>query len=218
MKIKSLLVFIVVPLFLSSCAQNNNQNQAKDTLSKEEKENSSKAVFAGGCFWCVEAVFERVEGVRSAVSGYAGGTEVDPTYENVSAGKTSHAEAVIVYFDSTVVDFPTLLEVFFASHDPTTLNRQGPDVGPQYRSVVFYQDESQKKEIMDYLAKLKNSDKFRDPIVTEVVPLTKFYEAEGYHQDYYAHHPNEPYIRSVTDPKIKKFEKEFKSLLKEEYK
>ena len=177
-----------------------------------------KATFGAGCFWCVEAVFERVKGVKSAVSGYAGGSETNPTYANVSSGKSSHAEAVTIYFDFSEVDFRTLLEVFFATHDPTTLNRQGPDVGAQYRSAVFFHDEKQKELIDEYLQQLESENKFQDPIVTQVVPFEKFYEAEAYHQDYYASHPNEPYIRSVTEPKIKKFEKEFQSLLKEAYK
>lgn len=218
MKKSLLLAFLIMSIFLTSCAQNQNQKMAQATLSDAEKASLSQATFAGGCFWCVEAVFERVKGVRSAVSGYAGGSEQNPTYENVSAGKTSHAEAVTIYFDSTEVEFSTLLEVFFATHDPTTLNRQGPDVGAQYRSVVFYHNDAQQRETEEYLSELEVTGKFKDPVVTQVVPFEKFYEAEDYHQDYYAHHPNDAYIQAVTQPKIEKFEKEFKTLLKEAYK
>ncbi len=208
---------LLIPLFLTSCAESQN-TKLPEQLSEEEKENLSQATFAGGCFWCVEAVFERVEGVKSAISGYAGGSEPNPTYENVSAGKTSHAEVVTIYFDSSVVAYRTLLEVFFATHDPTTLNRQGPDVGAQYRSVVFYHSDEQKKAVDEYLSHLERANKFKDPIVTQVVPFEKFYEAEAYHQEYYVLHPDNSYIRAVTAPKIKKFEKEFRAILKEEYK
>lgn len=214
---KSLLISILcLSTFLISCAQKH--KSPNDELGEAEKKSLSQATFAGGCFWCVEAVFERVKGVKSAVSGYAGGREENPTYKDVSAGKTSHAEAVTVYFDSTVVDFTTLLEIFFATHDPTTLNRQGPDVGAQYRSIVFYHNSKQEKEIREFLSQLKQSKKFKNPIVTQIVPFEKFYEAEDYHQNYYALHPNESYIRAVTHPKIKKFEKEYHTMLKEEYK
>ena len=217
MKQNYFLLTLLISLFLTSCAESQN-TKLPQQLSEEEKEELSQATFAGGCFWCVEAVFERVEGVKSAISGYAGGTESNPTYENVSAGKTSHAEAVTIYFDSSVVDYRTLLEVFFATHDPTTLNRQGPDVGAQYRSVVFYHNDGQKNAIDEYLSYLEGTKKFKDPIVTQIVPFERFYEAEAYHQEYYVLHPDNSYIRAVTAPKIKKFEKEFRSILKEEYK
>lgn len=206
-------------VFLVSCAKNgktNNSSQA--TLSASQKKDLSQATFAGGCFWCVEAVFERVEGVKSVISGYAGGSEQNPTYQQVSAGNTSHAEAVTIYFDSTQVSFAKLLEVFFATHDPTTLNRQGPDVGAQYRSVVFYHNEQQENEVKDYVSTLDGSNKFKDPIVTQIIPFEEFFEAEGYHQDYYAINPNESYTRAVTRPKVLKFEKDFPELLKSEYK
>lgn len=220
MNIKTTLITLfLVPFFIISCAESRESNTSSDApLSEAQKKNLSQATFAGGCFWCVEAIFERVEGVKSVVSGYAGGSEKNPTYQEVSAGKTSHAEAVTLYFDSTVVDYQTLLEVFFATHDPTTLNRQGPDVGAQYRSMVFYHNKQQEDDVKSYISELENANKFENPIVTQVVPFEKFYEAEAYHQNYYAINPNESYTRAVTRPKVEKFEKEFKALLKEEYK
>lgn len=220
MNIKStLFTLFLVQLFIASCAESQENNVSSVTqLSESQKKNLSQATFAGGCFWCVEAVFERVEGVKSVVSGYAGGSEKNPDYNEVSAGNTTHAEAVTLYFDSTVVDYKILLKVFFATHDPTTLNRQGPDVGAQYRSIVFYHGKQQEDAVRSYISELGNTEKFENPIITEVVPFEKFYEAEAYHQNYYAIHPNESYTRAVTRPKVKKFEKEFKDLLKEEYK
>lgn len=220
MKSKILIVTICfLQFFLMSCAESTKNNTTyEEELSTVQKQNLSQATFAGGCFWCVEAVFERVEGVESVVSGYAGGSEENPTYKEVSSGNTSHAEAVTLYYDSTKVSYAKLLEVFFATHDPTTLNRQGPDVGAQYRSVVFFHNEHQETEVKQYLATLKKEKKFKDPIVTQLVPFEKFYEAEDYHQDYYEINPNESYTRAVTRPKVLKFEKDFPELLKSEYK
>lgn len=220
MKSKILIVTICfLQFFLMSCAESTKNNTTyEEELSTVQKQNLSQATFAGGCFWCVEAVFERVEGVESVVSGYAGGSEKKPTYKEVSSGTTSHAEAVTLYYDSTKVSYAKLLEVFFATHDPTTLNRQGPDVGAQYRSVVFFHNEHQETEVKQYLATLKKEKKFKDPIVTQLVPFEKFYEAEDYHQDYYEINPNESYTRAVTRPKVLKFEKDFPELLKSEYK
>ncbi len=176
-----------------------------------------QATFAGGCFWCVEAVFERVRGVDEALSGYAGGKEPNPTYKQVSYGKTTHAESVLVLYDPTVVSYNTLLEVFFATHDPTQLNRQGPDVGEQYRSAVFYHNDEQKQAVKNYIRKLEEQGAFEKPIVTKVKKAGTFYIAEDYHQDFYEHNPNQPYVVSVTRPKVKKFEKQFPELLKAKY-
>ena len=176
-----------------------------------------EATFAGGCFWCVEAVFERVQGVEDAISGYAGGKEAHPTYEEVSYGKTTHAEAVRVLFDPQIVSYETLLEVFFAAHDPTQLNRQGPDVGKQYRSAVFYHDDSQREAAQAYIGKLSGSRKYSDPIVTLVEKAGPFYVAEDYHQNYYELNPNQPYVQRVSRPKVEKFEKEYPQLLKPKY-
>lgn len=172
------------------------------------------ATFAGGCFWCTEAVFERLRGVDRVLSGYSGGPEKNPTYEQVSAGATGHAEVVQVYFDPKQVTYPELLEVFFATHDPTTLNRQGPDVGKQYRSAIFYHNAEQQQQAERYIQELTAQRAFNKPIVTQLLAYQIFYPAEDYHQDYYEHNPNNPYIRSVTAPKVHKFEKQFKARLK----
>jgi peptide-methionine (S)-S-oxide reductase len=174
-----------------------------------------KAYFASGCFWCVEAVFESVKGVTEAVSGYAGGDESNPTYRQVSAGATGHAEAVEVYYDSSQVDFPTLLKVFFGSQDPTTLNRQGPDAGTQYRSVAFYDNAAEKQMIEAYIQTLENGSQYAPgEIVTQVLPIKKFWPAEDYHQDYERKNPNVPYVRSVSVPRLKRFQAKYPELLK----
>ncbi|NJB72386.1 peptide-methionine (S)-S-oxide reductase [Saonia flava] len=174
------------------------------------------AYFASGCFWCVEAVFESVEGVTEVISGYSGGTEEYPTYEEVGYGRTTHAEAVEVYYDPKIISFKTLVQVFFGSHDPTTLNRQGPDRGTQYRSIAFYKNDEEKKIIEEYIGKLTADKVYDDPIITQVVPFRVFYNAEDYHQDYEKRHPNNPYIRNVSIPRLKKFQKKFPMLLKKE--
>ena len=175
------------------------------------------ATFAGGCFWCTEAYFERVEGVKKVISGYSGGTTPNPTYQEVSAGRTNYAEAVEVYFDPNEVSYQTLLQVFFATMDPTQLNRQGPDIGEQYRSVVFFHDQQQQNLAQEYIQKLSESGKYNKPIVTKVQPYERFYVAEDYHQDYYELNPRDPYVRQVARPKVEKLEKEYQELLKPEY-
>ncbi len=172
------------------------------------------AVFGGGCFWCTEAVFKSLKGVSSVLPGYAGGTASNPTYEQVSSGNTGHAEAVQIEFDPKQVSYETLLTVFFASHDPTTLNRQGADVGTQYRSVVFYTTPEQKVAAEKFIADLNTSNELGNPIVTTVDPLDKFYVAEDYHRDYFANHPNQPYCLVVINPKLEKVKHKFAELLK----
>ena len=151
------------------------------------------AVFGGGCFWCTEAIFKMLKGVKSITSGYGGGIEKNPTYEEVSSGETGHAEIIKIEYEPTLVSFKTLLTVFFGSHDPTTLNRQGADVGTQYRSVIFYSNESQKNEAEKFIKNINESNKEGKPIVTKVSPLTNFYPAENYHQDYYENNKNVSY-------------------------
>ncbi len=170
----------------------------------EKVNQTEKATLGAGCFWCVEAVFERLEGVQSVEAGYAGGTKPNPTYQDVLTGTTGHAEVAQITFDPSKISYEQLLEMFWKSHDPTTLNRQGPDVGTQYRSMIFYHDEKQ-KEVAEK-AKTQAAKKFRDPIVTEIQPLTHFYEAENYHQDYYRNNPNAPYCRIVIKPKLEKLD------------
>jgi peptide-methionine (S)-S-oxide reductase len=175
---------------------------------------SAVAVFGGGCFWCVEAVFNELRGVRSVVSGYAGGETKNPTYEQVCSGHTGHAEAIRIEFDPAQISFRDLLTVFFATHDPTTLNRQGNDVGTQYRSAIFYASEDQKREAAEFIAELDKSGSFKDSIVTTLEPLNDFYPAEDYHQKYYANNPYQPYCQYMIPPKLNKLNKQYKELLK----
>ena len=172
------------------------------------------ATFGSGCFWCTEAIFERLNGVVKVESGYSGGKVENPTYEEVCTGTTGHAEVTQITYDPSVISFDELLEVFWKTHDPTTLNRQGNDVGTQYRSVIFYQNEEQKELAEKYKEELDKSGAWDNPIVTEISPFTNFYPAEGYHQDYYENNPAQPYCSFVITPKIEKFEKVFKDKLK----
>ncbi len=180
----------------------------------ENKSTESQATFGGGCYWCVETLFAELNGVKDVVSGFSGGDVVNPSYKEVCTGRTGHAEVIRITFDSDVISFQELLTVFFSVHDPTTLNRQGADVGTQYRSVVFYHNEEQKKETQAMIAELEQQNVFDDPIVTEVSPLTNYFQAESNHQDYYNNNPNQPYCRMVINPKVDKFRKAFKDKLK----
>jgi peptide-methionine (S)-S-oxide reductase len=173
------------------------------------------AYFASGCFWCVEAIYESVYGVTEVISGYAGGSTVHPTYQQIGTGRTGHAETVEVYYDPSKVDFETLVTVFFDSHDPTTKNRQGPDSGTQYRSIAFYSNETEKKIIEDYVEKLTKNQVYSSPIVTEIKPHTVFYKAEEYHQDFEKLNPSHPYVRQISIPRLNNFKQKSPSLLKE---
>lgn len=175
------------------------------------------ATLANGCFWCTEAVFQRLRGVESVESGYSGGQVENPTYDEVCDGTSGHAESLQIVFDPQVISFEKLLEIFFATHDPTTKNRQGNDVGPQYRSAIFYHSEEQKKEALGKIKELDKSGKFQNSIVTEVVPFTKFYPAENYHQDFYNKNREYGYCRVIIDPKIKKLLREYRKEVREEY-
>jgi peptide-methionine (S)-S-oxide reductase len=172
------------------------------------------AVFGGGCFWCTEAVFDELCGVKSVMPGYAGGSTKNPTYEQVCGGRTGHAEVIRIEFDSSQIAFKDLLTVFFATHDPTTLNRQGNDVGTQYRSTILYADETQKREAEAFIKELNDSKVFGRPVVTTVESLGEFYEAEAYHQKYYAQNPYQPYCQFMIPPKLQKLHKQFTELLK----
>ena len=173
------------------------------------------ATFAGGCFWCTEEVFEEVRGVRAVVSGYSGGPEAAPTYEQVGRGETGHAEAIEVHYDPKQVTFVTLVDVFFrAAHDPTTPNRQGPDAGAQYRSVAFYRTAAEKQTIDDAIARVNASRQYASPVVTQVVAFERFWPAEGYHQGYYRLHPESEYVQRVSTPKVEAFRRKFPKLLK----
>lgn len=178
--------------------------------------NLQKATLAGGCFWCLEAVFDDLKGVVSVESGYAGGHVPNPSYKAVCTGTTGHAEVVQVTFDPSVLDYADLLRVFFSIHDPTSLNRQGGDVGTQYRSAIFTQDEAQRAAAEAIIREISESRLWANPIVTEVTPLEKFYMAEDYHQEYYANNSNQPYCRVVIEPKVAKFRKHFVDRLKKQ--
>ncbi len=172
------------------------------------------AVFGGGCFWCTEAIFERFQGVVDVESGYSGGTIPDPAYEEVCGGATGHAEVIRITYDPAAIKYSTLLEIFFATHDPTTPNRQGADTGTQYRSVIFYADNEQKAAAEEYIRKLDASGEFDSPIVTELSPLKEFYRAEGYHQEYFRNNPEKGYCRSVIAPKVQKLLTSYGEMLK----
>lgn len=172
------------------------------------------AVFGGGCFWCTEAVFQMLKGIVSVSSGYAGGNTENPTYEEVSGGGTGHAEVIRIEYEPDTISFKNLLTVFFGSHDPTTRNQQGADVGTQYRSVIFYTTPEQKKDTEDFIKGLNDSNEMGKPIVTEIEPLEKFYKAESYHQNFYKSNPENRYCEIIINPKLEKVQKEFADLLK----
>jgi peptide-methionine (S)-S-oxide reductase len=178
------------------------------------RDKSEIATFGGGCFWCVEAIFERVNGVHQVESGYSGGHVINPDYKMVTSGTTGHAEVIQITFDPEVVSYLELLEIFFKTHDPTTLNRQGADVGTQYRSIVLYHNEQQNKLAREIIQDLDSEGIWNNPIVTNVEPFEEFYSAEAYHQEYFENNPNQGYCRLVINPKVEKFEKVFKEKLK----
>ena len=222
--------FALVTLFSSallSCAQanktdnkinmNNNQTASKNNTPAPPNATLDTATFANGCFWCTEVIFEELEGVISAESGYTGGQTVNPTYKEVCTGETGHAECLQIVYDPSKISFDELLEVFWETHDPTTLNRQGADVGTQYRSGIFYHNEEQKQKAERYKAELDKSGAFDRPIVTEITPFDKFYPAENYHQQYFENNENNnPYCKIVIRPKLDKFRKVFKDKLKKQ--
>ncbi len=178
-------------------------------------QNLEVATLGGGCFWCLDAIYRDVAGVERVVSGYSGGHVANPTYEQVCGKRTGHAEVVQVWFDPAVITYDDILYIFWRIHDPTTLNRQGNDSGPQYRSIILYHDEAQKAAAERTRAEAEAAHVWPDPIVTEIVPFETFYEAEGYHQDYFSNNPNQPYCVYVVDPKVRKFRKSFQDKLKQ---
>lgn len=199
---KNILLICVLALSLNGFSQN------------KKASNLETITLGGGCYWCVEAVYENLDGVKSVVSGFSGGKNANPTYEEVCTGTTGHAEVVQITYDKSVTDINEIFKVFFTVHDPTTLNRQGADVGTQYRSVIFYKNEEQKKAAQNIIAELNKAKVYNSPIVTKVEPFKAFYKAEDYHQNYYANNKNQPYCKMVIQPKIEKFEKVFKDKLK----
>lgn len=200
---------------LTSCAERKSSQTM--SLSDDRPTINTKtdtAVFGTGCFWCTEAVFQRLDGVLKVVSGYSGGHVNNPSYEEIGTGTTGHAEACKIVFDTSKISYDDLLEVFWKTHDPTTLNRQGNDVGPQYRSVVFFLDNEQKAKAEYYKEQLNKSGAFTNPVVTTIEPYKNFFSAENYHQNYYNNNPDQMYCRFVIRPKLEKFEKVFKAKLK----
>ena len=207
-------IFLFLLISLTACNKSKNNNNFKDQEIMETTTKLDTATFGSGCFWCTEAIYERVKGVHKVISGYSGGATENPSYEQVCTGKTGHAEVCQIMFDPSVVSFADLLKIFWKTHDPTTLNRQGADAGTQYRSVIFYHSEEQKKVAEHYKSELDKSGAWENPIVTEISPFTKFYLAEAYHQNYFANNPTQGYCSYVIAPKVEKFEKVFKEKLK----
>lgn len=208
-------------LFVAGCAQKQTTSQAITGDHAPAKlpalqAGEALATFAGGCFWCLEEELEELKGVREVVSGYAGGRGKNPTYEQVGTDTTGHAEAVQVYYDPAVIPYDTLVKAFFAGHDPTTLNRQGPDIGEQYRSIAFYRTPEEKASIETAIRVFNASGHFNGPVVTQVIPFSEFFPAEIYHQGYYRQHPQNPYIQRVSMPKVAKFRKAMAGKLKDE--
>jgi peptide-methionine (S)-S-oxide reductase len=214
--IKTFLLSIISFAGLQSCAQKDNNNKIKTTTTTMTQSTATldTATFGTGCFWCTEAVFQQLEGVEKVTSGYSGGTVVNPTYEQICTKTTGHAECLNVLYDPAKITYEELLKVFWEVHDPTTLNRQGADVGTQYRSVIFYHNAAQKALAEKYKAELDKSGAWNNPIVTTLEPMTIFYPAEAYHQNYYNNNTSQGYCQFVIRPKLEKFEKVFKDKLK----
>lgn len=216
-KIKTILIFATIGINLIGCAPNKKETNTSTTTQQNKImniENQDTVTIAGGCFWCVEAVYDQLKGVEKVTSGYSGGVIKNPAYREVCMGTTGHAEVIQIVYNTNEVSFKDILEVFFTVHDPTTLNRQGADVGTQYRSAIFYHNDEQKTIAEDIIKRLNESGAFNNKIVTEVSPFTVFYPAENYHQDYYAQHGSESYCQMVVRPKVEKFKKAFHDKLK----
>lgn len=208
-----LLIYIICISFLSFCSNKSNEIKSKQIDKMTQSNNLDTATFGAGCFWCVEAIFSDLKGVESVIPGYSGGHTENPDYKEVCTGTTGHAEVCQIIFDPAVIKYSELLEVFWTTHDPTTPNRQGNDVGDQYRSVIYYHNETQKSEAL--FSKENVATKiWDDPIVTQIVQFTKFFKAEEYHQDYFKDNPNQGYCKFVIEPKVLKFRKIFKDKLK----
>lgn len=213
-------IFLLVSLLsLGFCKSNNPEKvsqikEFKEPITMNIEEGKEVATFAGGCFWCTEAVFLEIKGVEKVVSGYTGGTIKNPSYREIGTGTTGHAEAIEITYDPKLVQYKDLLEIFFSSHNPTTLNRQGADVGTQYRSEIFYHSEAQKKEVEEYIALIEKEKLYDDPIVTVISPAVVFYKAEEYHQNYYNENSSQGYCQMVIAPKLEKLRKYYKSKLK----
>lgn len=210
-RVCSLFFVLTVLITFPGCSQPKEKNQESNSMTDSTTSaNAATATFGGGCFWCTEAQFQLLDGVLSVQSGFSGGTVKNPSYKEVCTGLTGHAEVIQVTYDSTKLSYDELLEAFWASHDPTQLNRQGNDVGTQYRSVIFYHDEHQRELAELYKKKLNESGAYNKPVVTEISPFTVFYKAEDYHQNYFNQNGDQPYCQFVVAPKVEKFKKVFK--------
>jgi peptide-methionine (S)-S-oxide reductase len=211
----SLIIFLSIWFTVSACSQNNKKIRTEPHLSDKALSKYSQATFASGCFWHEEAMFESIKGVKEAVSGYAGGKTSNPTYESIETGTTGHAETVNVYYDSTIIDFPTLVKIYFAGQDPTQVNGQGPDRGTQYRSIAFYRSDDEKKIIEDYIKSIE--PKYKEPIAAQVLPFTKFWTGEAYHQNYIDKNPGQGYVQMVSIPEIKRLQSKYPEMVKPGY-
>lgn len=217
--IATLLVFLTtIFAFSPSAIVRAEEETSKSAAPTAEKSQEAVAILAGGCFWCTEAVYERMEGINDVVSGYIGGHEPNPNYQLVCTGTTGHAEAAQIFYDPSKTSYEEILKVFFKTHDPTTLNRQGVDQGTQYRSAIFYENDEQKKIAEGYIEKLDKDGGFRNPIVTTLEPVTRFFPAEEYHQDYFRRNPNAAYCQRVVVDKVRKFNRNFQDKIKPELK
>lgn len=215
-KFISYCIIFLIPFFSFACNQPATVKAESNSPETLYKGKTDTATFAAGCFWCVEAQFSQLKGVEKVVSGFSGGFVKNPTYEEVCTGKTGHAEACNIIYDPSVISYDQLLAAFFTAHDPTQLNRQGNDVGTQYRSAIFYHNAAQQKKAAYYIQKLNDVKAYKNKIVTQVVPYTVFYKAEGYHQDYYNNNREQPYCKYVIQPEVAKFREVFKGKLKQE--
>jgi len=207
-----LRTLVLLAIMLFTIAANGQQKSTKNSMETTSK--CETITLGAGCFWCVEAIYNRVNGVISVTSGYSGGHTENPTYKEVCTGETGHAEVIQVVYDPTIIPLAKILEIYFKTHDPTMLNRQGADIGTQYRSVIFYSNDEQKRVAQEVKDLLNKSGIWTDPIVTLIEPLKNFYEAESYHQDYFENNAKQPYCQMVINPKVEKFEKLFKEYLK----
>ncbi len=212
-----LLFSLLTLITITSCAQKTRKQTIEPHLTAKQLSGYSQATFAAGCFWHEEALFESIKGVKEAVSGYAGGKTNNPTYESIETGMTGHAETVNVYYDSSVITYPALLKIYFSGQDPTQVNGQGPDHGIQYRSVVFYRNDKEKQLAQNLIKSMQASGKYDAPIAAQLMPYTRFWEAEDYHQNYIDQNPGSGYVQMVSIPEIKKLQKQYPELIKPDY-
>lgn len=212
-----LLFSMILMTTITSCAQKPGKQTIEPHLTAKQLSGYSQATFAAGCFWHEEALFESIKGVKEAVSGYAGGKTNNPTYESIETGTTGHAETVNIYYDSSVITYPALLKIYFSGQDPTQVNGQGPDHGTQYRSIVFYRNDKEKQLAQDYIKNMQVSGKYDEPIAVQLMPFTKFWQAEDYHQNYIDQNPGSGYVQVVSVPEIKKLQKEYPELVKPDH-